>query len=204
MNIKQENDKGKIMNALRIARITNKLIIELCCKYANIVKSFKMTEREWEKYSELHPNAKKENHQIIPSFNRNNSSQFCWPYNNYLDDFLKDIQKLSIDEAIKKICDSEVGGIVLDKSNFAGIQMAHDICNNLEKEIENFNFDSGDHNELVALLNEEKAMRDYINQYNESIENFFMDAFAILFEKLGANGKVQPDINREMKKDKED
>lgn len=38
--------------------------------------------------------------------------------------------------------------------------------------------------------------------FNEEAQ--FMDAFAILFKKLGADGKVQPNINKEMKKDKED
>ena len=32
----------------------------------DVVKSFEMTEEEWKKYNELHPNAKRENHQIIP------------------------------------------------------------------------------------------------------------------------------------------
>ena len=30
------------------------------------VEAFEMTEREWESYSQEHPNAKKENHTIIP------------------------------------------------------------------------------------------------------------------------------------------
>ena len=38
--------------------------------------------------------------------------------------------------------------------------------------------------------------------FNEEAQ--FMDAFTILFKKLGADGKIQPDINKEMKKDKED
>ena len=43
----------------RMLKVANNLM-------EDVVKSFEMTEEEWKKYNELHPNAKRENHQIIP------------------------------------------------------------------------------------------------------------------------------------------
>ena len=43
----------------RMLKVANNLMEDL-------VKSFEMTEEEWKKYSQLHPNAKRENHQIVP------------------------------------------------------------------------------------------------------------------------------------------
>ena len=42
----------------RMLKVANNLM-------EDVVKSFEMTEEEWKKYSEAHPNAKRENHQIV-------------------------------------------------------------------------------------------------------------------------------------------
>ena len=44
----------------RMLKVANNLM-------EDVVKSFEMTEDEWKKYSEAHPNAKRENHQIVPN-----------------------------------------------------------------------------------------------------------------------------------------
>ena len=43
-----------------------KNILKIASDLANeMIKSFEMTEEEWKKYSEQHPNAKRENHTIV-------------------------------------------------------------------------------------------------------------------------------------------
>jgi hypothetical protein len=43
-----------------------KIASKIAYDFMNEKEAFDMTEREWEEYSKLHPNAKKENHNIIP------------------------------------------------------------------------------------------------------------------------------------------
>lgn len=53
--------------------------------------------------------------------------------------------------------------------------------------------------ETMEKKNMEKTNKK--KSFNEEAQ--FMDAFAILFEKLGDKVETQPNINKEMKKDKE-
>ena len=85
-------------NAKRFFRIAENILDD-------IIKSFEMTENEWKKYSELHPNAKRENHIIVQNKNVNeekNHSQkndvmiYDSEYDQYLtvDDVKKEYEDL--------------------------------------------------------------------------------------------------------------
>ena len=51
----------------RIMKIASKIATDVINEIeGKEIEAFEMTEREWEEYSEKHPNAKKENHTIIP------------------------------------------------------------------------------------------------------------------------------------------
>lgn len=186
MNIKQENDKGKIMNALRIARITNKLIVESCCKYANIIKSFEMTEKEWEKYSEDHPNADKKNHTIIQKkrkYRNTPKPQISIVKNRNWDARWKKTLEMPLEDEIQKIiekiCNSEIGHFQIDKYAFTGIEMALEEYNNIMNEFVNFNVNPQEFARVDELLQSEKIVSNYISQYAETKANIYMDLFSI-------------------------
>ena len=74
-----------------------KKIIKIASDLADeMIKSFEMTESEWKKYSERHPNAKKENHTIIPDGQMKTKDK----YKAKLTDEQKELHQMAMSEYI--------------------------------------------------------------------------------------------------------